>query len=75
VKQVLILFSYLETSWAFEHAHSFNGSPGSHSQLVSVKSSCSLVAFPLSVSLASLCLNYLCSLVSYLVFKAVKLTR
>ena len=38
-----------------------HSSSGSHSQLVSIMSSCSLVAFPLSVSLASLHPLCLCS--------------
>ena len=41
-----------------------HGSSGSHSQLVSITSSCSLVAFPLSVSLVPLHLLCLCSSVS-----------
>jgi len=63
-----LIFHIYKTSWAFEHSDSFSGSSGSHSQLVScsvgITSSCSLLAFPLTVSLTSSRLRYLCSPVS-----------
>ena len=63
-----LIFHIYETSWAFKHSDPFSGSPGSHSQVVScsvgITSSCSLLAFPFSVSLMSSYLHWLCSLVS-----------
>ena len=60
--------SYLKTSQGLQHSNPLNSSTGSHSLFVSdsvgITSSCSLLAFPLLVSLASLCLHCLCFSVS-----------
>ena len=56
--------SYVKNGWAFEHSNPFKGSPDSHSQLarcsVGTTSSCSLLAFPLLVSIVLACLCCLC---------------
>ena len=53
---------------SLRHSNPLKSSPGSHSLLVrdsvGIVSSCSLLAFPLSVSLVSSHLHYLCFLES-----------
>ena len=60
--------SYLKNQPGLQHSDPFKSSPGSNSQLISdsvgTTSICSLLAFPLSVSLASSCLRCLCFSVS-----------
>ena len=62
LKQVRYFIS--KSSWAFEHSNSVKSPPDNHSQSVSgsvgITISCSLWAFPLSVSLTSLHLRSLC---------------